>query len=119
MVFLALQEMQSSLEGTKDMTPDKINTAIAEWMGWIYYDGWHHPNVSTCEANPPDFYHDLNECREAVNNLSPMDRQLFLTKICKHTPEKRRWIPVVIVEVLTDPQLICEYLLRTIGRWEA
>lgn len=75
------------------------------------------PDKVIAEPAPiPNFYKDLNACREAVNKLSELERVEFIKLIAARP--SREWLPLIILEVVTDPELMSCYLLRTIGRWE-
>jgi hypothetical protein len=49
------------------MTDQEINEAIALACGWIYYDGWHHPDG---RSGLPNYCTDLNAMHEAEKTLT-------------------------------------------------
>jgi hypothetical protein len=66
------------------MTDEQINAAIAEECGWIYYDGWHHPDGST---ELPDFCVDLNAMRNVEKHVE--DRNKYLNVLAKLTEHNK------------------------------
>ena len=117
------------------MTPDEINIAIAESVGWSRAiigtqsksdpipRGWRTPKGSE-RTKLPDYYHDLNAIHEVEAGLDDdahakyrawlaavvslrTDTKMFLMS----KNEYRLWFSA------TAPQR-CEAYLRTIGKWK-
>lgn len=109
------------------MTNDQINAAIAEACGWIYFDGWHHPN---CRGSLPNYCNDLNAMHEA---------EKVLDGVHSWNGEEHHWsaeeaymghITDIIArdsgqKTSDDWQFLCatarqraEAFLRTLGKWE-
>jgi hypothetical protein len=93
------------------MTPERINSVIAEWHGRK-----HQPSVTNeegyqyCGVN--DYYHDLNAIHEAVRKLNRLEREGFMWQlgIIVHD-EEWNYLNATAAQR-------CEALLRTIGKWE-
>ena len=117
------------------MTPERINTVIAEWCGWrltgklrgIQY-GLQPGDTSDGNAHQriPDYHSDLNAIHE-------VEKRLILTyhrvnvPVSAATNEANRYSKYLreICERDGDNHTIhatapqrCEALLRTIGKWE-
>ncbi len=51
------------------ITDAELNRRIAEKCGWIYYDGWHHPDG---RDELPFYTTDLNACHEMEGTMTPV-----------------------------------------------
>jgi hypothetical protein len=68
------------------MTDQEINIAIAQACGFKMeedYDAtrgpsWKWPTGQECEGEPPDYCNDLNAMHDAVNTLTPDQRNAFI-----------------------------------------
>jgi len=103
------------VEGDK-VSEQEINEAIALACGWIYYDGWHHPDG---RGEVPNYCTDLNAMAQAVKTLDINDLCRYideLDKICVpvHICHYTRWIAVVEASARQRS----EAFLRTIGKWK-
>ncbi len=60
------------------MNTQDINASIAEACGWVYCDGWHHPDG---RSELPDYTTDLNAMYEAEEMLTVVQQALFVSKL--------------------------------------
>lgn len=122
------------------MTPEEINEAIAEWMGWKRSknsNGWwlqspNHP-IDKCgqcgtfaptALHLPNFYGDLNTIHEAFRRLDPHlrnDYVAFLWKITGNETSANFWTEYNFRGFYacihaTAPQR-CEALLKCLNLW--
>jgi len=112
---------------TMNLTPEQINTAIAEFCGWTNIrSGPSYPLHGYLNCHRlfpiPNYHGDLNACRKALSHLLESQQSEYqksdiafrvdfaLTRIMA---TQRPRLPVICA---TAPQ-ICEALLRTIGKW--
>lgn len=128
----------------KAMTPQQINQAIAEHLGWTdFYTankaGKRNPhgqhlfghNPATCEDSTfggkefrevPNFYGDLNACHEMEKSLKDTPVYNFwygyfqhLSCVCGNSSNNN--IRLYRCITATAPQR-CEAFLRTVGKWQ-
>lgn len=98
------------------MTDQQINWEIALVCGWIYYDGWHHPDG---KSELPNYCNDLNAMHEAEKTLWPME-PIFLSTYCELLMKSRypsEWGSAWGYIHATARQR-AEAFLRTIGKWK-
>lgn len=89
------------------MTDKQINAAIAEACGWIYFDGWHHPN---CKGSLPDYCADLNAMNQVEEALK--GKQFGTYAIALNDIEGSLW------GIRATARQRAEAFLRTLGKWE-
>ena len=89
------------------MTDQQINAAIAEACGWIYFDGWQHPDGRNF---PPDYTQDLNAMHEAEELLK--GKQFGAYGIALNDIEGSLW------GIRATARQRAEAFLRTLGKWE-
>jgi hypothetical protein len=111
------------------MTPNEINRAIAESMGWVrrpenpphWGFKWKDPDGEVwCFL--PNYHNDLNAIHEAVKTLQ--DQDAFLRELQFVTEEftsvdadgDDEWLWYSVTA--TAPQR-CEAYLKTIGKWRS
>lgn len=66
------------LEEAKKLSPEEINRTIAEAIGWtVGAKGWWsapgHAGTGD-DPDPPDYFHDLNACHSAFNQLKEWEK---------------------------------------------
>lgn len=115
-------------EERKEMTPEKINKAIAEQCGWTCvrysdaYGGWqgYKKRGNNYTQEIPDFYHDLNACAEMVKGFNLEEARKFSDHL-KVAIQRDQFINSAVdarymTANATAPQR-CEAFLRTKGLW--
>lgn len=116
------------------MTPEQINLAIAEWRGWTEVMERNHPldcSIPVLSGYPPshkyiksipDYYNDLNACREALCNLPEDKRRNFIRTLWGIIPKQPQDVYDIQMSywpmITASPDKICESLLRTLGLWK-
>lgn len=105
------------------MTPERINTVIAEWCGWKRKPDQEYVDIESRAVYVipdvmPNYYGDLNAIHEAESKTYGDCHWLYVEKLIRVTK--------CDVEVIGDEWCLihatapqrCEALLRTIGKWE-
>lgn len=112
------------------MTPEQINTVIAEWCGWkvwkddgawaikspdgrVWYAFDRNQDLQHMGVDWPNFYGDRNAFHAAYSRLTNSQKHAYLDNLLAIIDRR----PVVYVLDAELPEC-CEALLRTIGRWE-
>ena len=90
------------------MTDQEINAAIAEECGWIYYDGWNHPDGRN---HLPDYCIDLNAMHEAENVLTNIQQEEYWDFLWSLTGSEFELCHA-------NARQRAEAFLKTIGKWE-
>ena len=111
------------------MTPEEINRAIAEYLGWKEHEScpgiWYSPTrAQLTEAWVPKYHSDLNACHEMEKALTDEQWSLYCEHLyCAATARLLPQLDEFLYEDLrvlthaTAPQR-CEAFLRTIGKWK-
>ena len=106
------------------MTPERINTVIAEWCGWKHFGFFNgstpaaYPPNGTAPGPVPNFFGDRNAFHAAYANLTDVQKYEYICYLLAiNYCSEVNWSLAVD---LLDAELpeCCEALLRTIGRWE-
>lgn len=110
------------------MTPERINRAIAEWMGKPYHKPTEEEIKSGCYYQyEPNYCNDLNAMREAANNLSQDQQESFVHNLIgiivnpvevEYGPLNLTQADILWMVSHATSEQRAESLLRTIGRWE-
>lgn len=102
------------------MKPEQQRIAIAEWCGWMWYDGWHH--VTDKREEPPDYLNDLNAMHEAESKIelpeayaSRLGPILLRDGVVSNLHGTTMWSFAFAHAAAAQR---AEALLRTIGKWE-
>jgi hypothetical protein len=100
------------------MIDQEINEAIALACGWIYYDGWHHPDG---RSELPNYCTDLNAMHEAEKSTFGSSTQwldfvcnLITVLSCAEMSELDGMTCILQASARDH----AEAFLRTIGKWE-
>jgi hypothetical protein len=62
------------------MNTQDINASIAEACGWVYCDGWHHPDG---RSELPDYTTDLNAMHEAEKTLNGVQQFAYMGELSR------------------------------------
>ena len=100
------------------MTPERINTVIAEWCGWKQKPDQEHVDIESRAVYiipdvMPNYYGDRNAFHSAYSRMTNSQKHAYLDNLLAIIDRR----PVVYVLDAELPEC-CEALLRTIGRWE-
>jgi len=99
------------------MTPQEINATIAEFCGIVSHDE-HGPLYHTRAGyvrECPNYYVDLNECREAVLNLPERLQPYYMTNLFYTLIAIKKESGVSDLDKHTaSPEVICTTLIKTI-----
>jgi hypothetical protein len=87
---------------------EQINALIAEACGWIYYDGWNHPDGRN---HLPDYCIDLNSMHEAEKVLTSMQQEEYWDFLWNLTGSEFELCHA-------NAHQRAEAFLRTLGKWE-
>jgi hypothetical protein len=116
------------------MTPDEINRAIAESVGWIVREEWQNcmirPDGRKIFFNPlsdedplPNYHGDLNAIHGAVaesftsnESLDAFAENLAVVIFGSYPDALLRYSDAAMMVNATAPQR-CEAYLKTIGKW--
>lgn len=96
------------------MIDQEINEAIALACGWIYYDGWHHPDGM---SELPNYCTDLNAMHDVVMDLS--GNRDFVQTYCNQLRKVvgvSEWSTFALENATARQR--AEAFLRTIGKWK-
>jgi hypothetical protein len=100
------------------MTAQEINKTIAEACGWLYYDGWNHPDGSN---HLPDYCTDLNAMHEAEKLLTTQqkenDYQIFLEAITRRDKPGLTFGLAAYLFCHATARERAEAFLKTLGKW--
>lgn len=113
------------------MTPEDINRAIQEHLGWklipagqLYPDRWihdDHPGVWLGAEHFPNYHCDLNAMHEAEKTLTDKGWRLYVIKLARVIAKQ----PNINVRVQVPTNVLIgakaeersEAFLRTVGKW--
>jgi hypothetical protein len=124
---LQARRRHAGREKGKAVTDQQINEAIALACGWIYYDGWHHPDGRN---ELPNYCADLNAMHEAEKTLKDVafydskvryvHEILCITVWSGKYPVGHRVSDADIRNALcfATARQRAEAFLRTIGKWK-
>jgi hypothetical protein len=107
------------------MTPDEINRAIAESVGWkpTTDSGWCMGPDGEPIITPPNYHGDLNAIQEAVaesftsnESLDAFAENLAVVIFGSYPDALLRYSDAAMMVNATAPQR-CEAYLKTIGKW--
>jgi hypothetical protein len=90
------------------MTPQQINIAIVESVGWDAR--WAH------YGNSPDYYHDLNAIHEVVCGLPTEKLRTYAGNVVQAVGTSCGWRLCDAINATAAQR--CEAYLRAIGKWE-
>jgi len=105
------------------MTPQEINTAIAEHLGWknlwkTHAFGLRGDDPNTGEDNDvPNYCGDLNAMHEAQKMLTESHQYIYAEKILPYSDDECSQTVAWAMLTATARQR-AEAFLRTIGKWE-
>ena len=111
------------------MTPDEINRAIAEKVGWRYGpidigDGldvekqshaWWRNGKAALEY-PPNYSGDLNALHEALQSLTEVELSRYADEVCDLAYDGHHDTIIQTMLVLSAKEL-AECYVRAIGKW--
>ena len=106
------------------MTPDEINRAIAESVGWSDlkkgpYDGTYFGRYKDHTLNPiPNYHGDLNEIRKVVLAIPNHQKSRFVVELSRLNTGAETFSFEHRFKCAThDAPDFCTAYLRTIGEW--
>ena len=117
------------------MTPDEINRAIAEHLGWMahptYKSVWRTPEQarrnksligtvngpwSTASLRPPNYAEDLNAIHKALQSLTEVELFRYADEVCDLTCDSNHDTDIQTMLMLSAKEL-AECYVRAIGKW--
>ena len=112
------------------MTPEQINIAIAESLGWKKNMGdWYRPNAN-CQyitrsksdggytIYPPNYCNDLNAMHEAEKSITDPRKMLdYFNHLSRYNDPDARSIQDSFNIITATAAQRAEAYLRTIGKW--
>jgi len=97
------------------MTPQEINTTIAEFCGIVSHDkhGTLYHTRAGYVRDCPDYYGDLNECREVLMRFTESQKCQYLIWL----NDTNRSESYDFNLAFSAPPQVCKAILRTINKW--